>query len=146
MICIRRHFLHIAGAALVLPAVSRICNAQPSQGGPKLTQLLKADLERQGKTVQETVVNLLEMAPSASAPWHMHPGAQEIIFVIEGNLALEVEGQGLTEVKAGGIALISAEIPHLVRNDSALTTAKAVVTHSRAEKEKPFVVVLRKPS
>jgi len=107
---------------------------------------LKADLERQGKTVQETVVNLLEMAPSASAPWHMHPGAQEIIFVIEGNLALEVEGQGLTEVKAGGIALISAEIPHLVRNDSALTTAKAVVTHSRAEKEKPFVVVLRKPS
>jgi mannose-6-phosphate isomerase-like protein (cupin superfamily) len=146
MICIRRDFLHMAGAALVLPAVSRSCNAQPSQGGPKLIQLLKADLERQGLMVQETVVNLLEMGPSASAPWHMHPGAQEIIFVLEGNLAVDVEGQGLMEVKAGGIALISAETPHLVRNDSALTTAKAVVTHSRAEKEKPFLVVLRKPS
>ncbi len=146
MICIRRRFLHMAGAALVLPAVSRICNAQPWQGGPKLTQLLKADLQPQGQTVQETVVNLLEMAPSASAPWHMHPGAQEIIFVLEGNLAVEVEGQRSMEVKAGGIALISAETPHLVRNDNAQTTAKAVVTHSRAEKEKPFLVVLRKPS
>jgi|GraSoi_2013_40cm_1033754.scaffolds.fasta_scaffold07920_1 quercetin dioxygenase-like cupin family protein len=145
MIYIRRRFLHITGAALALPAISRICNAQPAQGGPKLTQLLKADLQRQGQTVQETVVNLLEMAPSASAPWHMHPGAQEIIFVLEGNLAVEVEGQGSMEVNAGGIALISAETPHLVRNDSTRTTAKAVVTHSRAKKEKPFLVVLRKP-
>ncbi len=146
MIYIRRSFLQMAGATLALPAVSRICNAQPSQGGPKLTQLLKADLQRQGQMVQETVVNLLEMAPSGSAPWHMHPGAQEIIFVLEGNLAVEVEGQGSMELKAGGIALISAETPHLVRNDNAQTTAKAIVTHSRAEKEKPFLVVLRKPS
>ena len=64
MIYIRRSFLQMAGATLALPAVSRICNAQPAQGGPKLTQLLKADLQRQGQTVQETVVNLLEMAPS----------------------------------------------------------------------------------
>ena len=146
MICIRRRFLHMAGAALVLPTIARICDAQPSQGGPKLTQLLKADLQRQGQTVQETVVNLLEIAPSASAPWHMHPGAREIIFVLEGNLAVEVEGQGSMEVKAGGVALISAETPHLVRNDNAQTAATAVVTHSRADKDKPFVVVLRKPS
>ncbi len=99
MICIRRDFLHMAGAALVLPAVSRSCNAQPSQGGPKLIQLLKADLERQGLMVQETVVNLLEMGPSASAPWHTHPGAQEIIFVLEGNLAVDVEGQGETTAR-----------------------------------------------
>ena len=74
------------------------------------------------------------------------PPHLRILADVGTEVALEVEGQGLTEVKAGGIALISAEIPHLVRNDSALTTAKAVVTHSRAEKEKPFVVVLRKPS
>src|SRR5258708_12791112 len=82
MICIRRRFLHMAGAALVLPAVSRICNAQPSQGGPKLTQLLKADLERQGQTVQETLVNLLDLTPSASPPCHMHPAATTTIFAL----------------------------------------------------------------
>ena len=146
MICIRRHFLHMAGTALVLPAVSRICNAQPSQGGPKLTQLLKADLERQGQTVQETVVNLLEMAPSASAPWHMHPLAQEIIFILDGKLLVEVEGEGSREVTSGAAALIPAETPHLVRNDSAQATARALVIHSRADKEKPFLVVLKKPA
>src|SRR5258708_38044496 len=88
MIHIRRSFLQMAGATLALPAISRICNAQPSQGGPKLNQLLTADLQRQGQTVQETEGNLLEMAPSASAPWHMHPGAQEIIFIIDGKLEI----------------------------------------------------------
>jgi quercetin dioxygenase-like cupin family protein len=146
MTYIRRRFLHIAGAVLALPAISRICDAQPSQGGPKLTQLLRADMQRQGQTVQETVVNLLEMAPSASAPWHMHPGAQEIIFVIDGKLVVEVEGEGSREVTSGTTALIPAETPHLVRNNSDQATARALVIHSRADKEKPFLVVLKKPA
>jgi quercetin dioxygenase-like cupin family protein len=144
MMLVRRRFLNLAGTTLALPAVSRICSAQLSQEGPKLTQLLKADLQRQGQVVQETLVNLLEMAPAVTAPWHMHPGAQELIFVLDGNLVVEVEGEGSEEVASGGIALISAETPHLVRNDSAQTPARALVTHSRADKQKPFLVVLKK--
>jgi quercetin dioxygenase-like cupin family protein len=142
---IRRNFLNVAVAAIALPAIARICNAQASQGVPQLTQLLKADLEGQGQTVQETVVNLLEMAPGISAPWHMHPGAQEIVFVLDGNLVVEIEGRGSREVVAGEVALITAETPHLVRNDTH-ARARALVTHSRADKEKPFLVVLKKPA
>jgi quercetin dioxygenase-like cupin family protein len=107
---------------------------------------LKADLQRQGQTVQGTLVNLLAMAPSASAPWHMHPGAQEIMFVVDGKLVVEVEGEGSREVTSGATALISAETPHLVRNDSTQVTARALVIHSRADKEKPFLVALKKPA
>ena len=146
MMLIRRRFLNLAGATLALPAISRICSAQPSQGGPKLTELLKADLQHQGQMVQETLVNLLEMAPAVSAPWHMHPGAQEIVFVLDGTLVVEVEGEGSKTLASGGIALISAETPHLVRNDSAQQMARALVTHSRADKQKPFLVVLKKPT
>ncbi len=142
---VRRDLLNVAAAAIALPAMSRVCNAQASQEGLRLTQLLRADLERQGQKVQETVVNLLEMAPDISAPWHMHPGAQEIIFVFDGKLVVEIEGSGSKEVTAGAIALISAETPHLVRNETQ-TPATALVTHSRAEKEKPFLVVLKKPA
>jgi quercetin dioxygenase-like cupin family protein len=141
---IRRRFLHLVGAALALPAVSRLCNAQSSQGAPKLTQLLKADLRRQNQVVQETVVTLLEMTPTVSAPWHMHPGAQEIVFVIDGKLVVEVEGEKAKDVATGEVALIPAETPHLVRNDSSQTTARALVTHSRADKQQPFLVVLKK--
>ena len=146
MIYIRRTFMQLASASLALPVISRICDAQPAQGGPKLTQLLKADLQHQAQTVQETVVNLLEMTPSASAPWHMHPGAQEIIFIIDGKLVVEVEGEGSREVTSGATALIPAETPHLVRNDSAQAAARALVIHSRADKEKPFLVELKKPT
>src|SRR5262245_13232375 len=145
MMLIRRDLLNVAVATIAVPALSRICHAQASRGGPQLTQLLKADLARQDQTVQETVVNLLEMAPGVSAPWHMHPGAQEIVFVLDGNLVVEIEGNGSKEIAAGAIALISAETPHLVRNDTQ-TSARALVTHSRADKEKPFVVVLKKPA
>lgn len=142
---IRRHFLRLAAAGAVLPAASQIASTQSVQPRPKLAQLLKADLQGQNQLVQETVVNLLEMAPSVGAPWHMHPGAQEIIFVIEGNLTVEIEGQGTKQVNAGGIVLIAAETAHLARNDSA-AVARALVIHSRADKDKAFVVELKRPT
>ena len=146
MTLIRRRFLNIAGATLALPAISRICNAQPSQRAPKLTALLRADLRGQDQIVQETMVNLLEMAPGVSAPWHMHPGAQEIVFVLDGAIVVEVEGKGPKGLGPGGITLIAAETPHLVRNDSATTTARTLVVYSRADKQKPFLVALNKPT
>jgi quercetin dioxygenase-like cupin family protein len=141
---VRRRFLTLAGAATVLPAMLRISLAQTAQGAPKLTQLLKADLQGQGQSVQETVVNLLEMGPGIAAPWHMHPGAQEVIYVLDGSLVVEVEGRGTSELKTGEIIFIPAEIPHLARNDSANAMARALVTHSRADKDKPFLVVLKR--
>jgi hypothetical protein len=64
---VRRRFLQLAGGVIVLPAISPITLAQTAQGAPKLTQLLKADLQSQGQSVQETVVNLLEMGPAIAA-------------------------------------------------------------------------------
>jgi quercetin dioxygenase-like cupin family protein len=142
---IRRHFLQLAAAGAMLPAASQIASTQSAQLRPRLAQLLRADLQGQNQMVQETIVNLLEMAPSVGAPWHMHPGAQEIIFVIEGNLAVEIDGQGAKQINAGEIVLIPAETPHLARNDSA-AVARALVIHSRADKDKALVVEVKKPT
>ena len=143
MTVIRRRFLGIAGATVALPVIPRICNAQLSQRAPKLTTLLRADLLGQDQMVQETMVSSLELAPGVS---DMHPGAQEIVFVLDGGVVVEVEGEGSKELGPGGITLIAAETPHLVRNDSATTAAKTLVVYSRADKQKPFLVVLNKPT
>ena len=137
---IRREFLRLSGLAMTVPSLANIAVAQ---AGPKLTQILRNDLEGQGQVVQETVVSLVEFPPGSTAPWHVHPGGQELLHVIEGSLIVEVEGKGSNLLKAGEAGIIPAELVHLARNDSA-STGKALVVHSRAAKDKPLIVVVKK--
>ena len=140
---IRREFLFLSGITVAVPAMSKFARAQ-TQAGPKLTQVLRKDLENQGQLVQETVVSVVEFGPGTAAPWHMHPGAQELLHVFEGNVMVEIEGKSATLLKTGEAGIIPAELVHLARNESADTTAKALVVHSRAEKDKPLIVVVKK--
>jgi quercetin dioxygenase-like cupin family protein len=138
---IRRNLLGLSGLAVISPSITRIAFAQTA---PKLTQILRNDLEGQGQVVQETVASVVEFPPGTTAPWHIHPGAQEMLYVIEGNVVVEIEGKGGSLLKAGEASIIPAEIVHLARNDSTTTTGKALVVHSRAAKDKPLIVVVKK--
>ena len=140
---IRRKFLCLFGITVAVPAISRFALAQ-SQAGPKLTQILRKDLENQGQVVQETIVSIVDFGPDTAAPWHMHPGAQELLHVLEGSVTVEIEGQGATLLKTGEAGIVPAELVHLARNESASTTARALVVHSRAAKDKPLIVVVKK--
>src|SRR5262245_55520508 len=46
---VRRHFLVVTGITVAVPAVSKFARAQ-TQAGPKLTQVLRKDVENQGST------------------------------------------------------------------------------------------------
>ena len=145
----RRIALRIACAFPVAAAfagpTSKTVRAQGyAATGPKFTQLLRRDLEGQGHQVQESIVILAEFQPGQGSPWHNHPGAQEILYVLEGTVTAEVEGRATATIKAGEVVLIPAEVPHLVRNDGTSVPARALVTYSRADKEKPLLVVVRK--
>src|SRR5882724_4184276 len=118
MTVIRRQFLQVAGVLVAVPAASRIVFAQTPVAGPKLTQILKKDMEGQGQAAQETVVSIVEFGPGVSAPWHMHPSAQETLYALDGNLVVEVEGRGTVNVKLGEASIIPGDIPHLARNES----------------------------
>jgi quercetin dioxygenase-like cupin family protein len=140
----RRDFLHLSGLAATVTAAAGTVSAQAPQVGPKVTQILRTDLEGQGQTVQETVVGVVEFGPGSAAPWHLHPGAQELLYVMEGNLIVEVEGRGTRVVKTGEIGTIPADSVHLARNESESVSASALVIHSRSAKDKPLVIVVRK--
>jgi quercetin dioxygenase-like cupin family protein len=139
---IRREFLRLSGTTCAF-SMPGIALAQ-AQAGPKLTQILRKDLEGQGEVVQETVVSIVEFPAGTAAPWHMHPGAQEVLHVIEGVLTIEIEGRGSTVLKTGEAGIIPAELVHLARNESTSTLGKALVVHSRAAKDKPLIVVVKK--
>ena len=140
---IRREFLRLSGIGIMAPSIVNMALAQ-AQAGPKLTQILRNDLEGQNHVVQETVVSIVEFPPGAAAPWHIHPGAQELLHVIEGSLTVEIEGKGSSLLKAGEAGIIPAELVHLARNDNASVPGKALVEHSRAAKDKPLMAVVKK--
>jgi quercetin dioxygenase-like cupin family protein len=142
MTLIRRQFLQVAGILVAMPTASRIVFAQ-APAGPKLTQILKKDMEGQGQAVQETIVSMVEFGPGVSAPWHMHPSAQETLYALDGNLIVEVEGRGTVNVKLGEASIIPGDIPHLARNESN-AIVKALVVHTRGVKDKPFVVPVKR--
>lgn len=143
----RRKFVCLTGAAMLLPADSRMVLAQaPEPSRPKLTQILRNDLESQGQKVEETMVTLAELGPNGEAPWHMHPGAQELLYVIEGRLTVEVKGRPTSMLNNGEIVLIPAEVPHFARNESATDGVRALVIHSRSDKNKPRTEAVTKPT
>jgi quercetin dioxygenase-like cupin family protein len=146
----RRFVMQMAPAFPVAIAASGIAldaaHAQSGydQSGVKMTQILRRDLEGQGNQLQESVVTHVEFAPGRGAPLHFHPGAQEILYVLEGNVTVEQDGLGARVISAGEVALTPADVAHSVRNDGTSMTAKLLVLHSRADKQKPLLVAVTK--
>ena len=139
---IRRQFLWLSGLALAAPpAVNIVVSQAHAQADPKLTQILRQDLEGQDHTVQETVASIVEFPTCSAAPWHMHPSAQELLHVIAGALTVEVEGQGKALIEAGEAVIIPADLVHLARNESTTAAGKALVIHSRAAKDKCLTIM-----
>jgi quercetin dioxygenase-like cupin family protein len=140
---IRREFLWLSSLSIGVPFFARAALAQ-APTGPKLTQILRQDLDGQNQLVQETVVSIVDFAPGTAAPWHTHPGAQELLHVIAGSLTVEIESKGTTLLKADEAGIIPADLVHLARNESTSVSAKALVVHSRSAKDKPLIVVVKK--
>jgi quercetin dioxygenase-like cupin family protein len=139
---IRRECLWLFGLAAAASSLANGARTQAyAQGGPKLTQILRQNLEGQHHIVQETVASIVEFPTGSAAPWHLHPSAQELLHVIEGALTVEIEGRGKTFLKEGEATIIPADVVHLARNESATAPGKALVVHSRAAKDKPLLVV-----
>ncbi len=97
------------------------------------TDLQQHDLSVPGR---EVIQNRVDIDPDAPAIRHWHPG-EEIIYVLEGSLEYEIDGQLPMRVEAGGALTVPAEAVHAVRNvggGSAAELATYVV-----EKDKPLL-------
>jgi quercetin dioxygenase-like cupin family protein len=112
-----------------------------SSTAQQLAGLTRTDLQRHDLSIpgHEVIQNRVEISPEAAPVRHFHPG-EEVIYVLEGVLEYEVEGQPRTTVEAGAALTIPAETVHAVRNvggGSAAELATYVV-----EKGKPLITVV----
>jgi len=134
---VRREFLHLAGAMAMASAASQSSEAA---AGPSPTEILRSDLVGQDQKVVETLVTVVSFPPGAVSTWHVHPGAQELVFGLQGKLMLEIDRQGAKSIGVGESGLVPANVAHTVRNETAEEPAKILVVYSRSDKNSPIRV------
>jgi quercetin dioxygenase-like cupin family protein len=109
-------------------------NAQQAPGITR-TDLQQHDISAAGRQV---VQNRVEISPEAPAFKHFHYG-EEIIYVLEGELEYQIEGDQTRTVKAGEALMVPAEAVHAVKNVG--TTSAAELATYVVEKGKPLIVL-----
>ena len=104
--------------------------------GIKRTDLQRGDLSVSGR---ELVQSRVDIGPEAPFVRHTHPG-EEIIYVLEGSLEYEIEGEPAKTYSAGDALTVPAGAVHAVRNvggGNAAELATYVV-----EKGKPLLTLV----
>ena len=102
-------------ATRILPVAALIVAsgvALSQQAGTKRTDLQRHDLSTPGREVVQVRV---DFDPGYVAPRHWHPG-EEIIYVLEGTLEYEIEGEPPVTVKAGDVLFVPARAIHTAKN------------------------------
>ena len=103
----------------------------------KRTPLQKQDLSVKGR---EAVQVLAEFAPGAAAGKHTHPG-EELGYVLEGTLLLEIQGKPPVTLKAGDSFFVPAGVVHDGKN-TGKGPAKVLATYG-VEKGKPIATPVK---
>jgi quercetin dioxygenase-like cupin family protein len=97
------------------------------------TVLQTQDLSAPGRAV---VVVRVDFQPGAEISKHTHPG-EEVGYVLEGTLTLEVDGKPPVTLKAGDVFFVEAGRVHAGRNG--ITPGKVLATYI-VEKGKPLAL------
>jgi len=119
----------LIGGTLIGSFGTQALHAQ--QQGVKRTPLMQKGLA--GIEGKEALMVLAEIAPGAQGGRHYHPGT-EIAYVLSGTGALEVDGQGPSDLKEGTHAMLVPKTIHNAKNPGS-TPLKilVVVIHPKGE-------------
>jgi quercetin dioxygenase-like cupin family protein len=105
--------------------------------GTKRTEPQRHDLSAPGREVVQVRVDL---DPGDVSPKHRHPG-EEVIYVLQGAIEYQVEGQPTRVYKAGDVLMIPARAVHTARNVGSAGAAE-LATYI-VEKDKPLVELVK---
>ncbi len=128
----------IVGALLAaLLAGSSLVLAREPEGPPAVTaqQLFAAALA--GDPDKEVNAQVYTFPPGTVLPWHIHPDAHEIAYILEGTLTFQREGEEPREIKAGEADYLAPNIVHRGMNEGDKPVKLFVVRIK--PKDKPLV-------
>jgi quercetin dioxygenase-like cupin family protein len=121
--------------AIMLIGLTFIASNTVSAQGISRTELSRHDL---GIAGYEEIQLIVAFEPGTAFGMHKHPG-EEIIYVTEGVIEYEVEGQPTVILKAGEVLFVPAGTNHAAKNKGNVTAAE--LGTFIVEKGKPLVTM-----
>lgn len=103
-------------SSCLLVLVAALHSAWAQTGGIQREVLTRAPVSVPNR---EAVVARVTLPPAASAGRHSHPG-EEIVYILEGEGELLIEGQAPRQLKAGDAVVIPARQLHDARSSHGL--------------------------
>ena len=129
----------VAGLAVgLLTGAWGVRNLNAQATGFKRVELQKQELSVSGR---EAVVARGEFQPGGGVGKHTHPG-EELAYVLEGQVVVEVEGKDPVTLKAGDVFFVPAGTVHAAKNGGK-KLAKVLSTYV-VEKGKPLATLVSK--
>jgi quercetin dioxygenase-like cupin family protein len=134
----RRAAFVISMTMVIGMALSGIGHQFHGAGQPpvKVTELLKVDIA--GGKGQEASIFLVEIGPGGAVGKHFHPG-DAFGYILEGSMALEVDGKPPVTLRAGESGHVPPKQVHDDKNPSSNVPLKFLVFHV-ADKGQPLAV------
>lgn len=117
--------------AILLATLGVRAQQAPAQTGFKRTLVQQSDLSVPGKEVVQAIA---EIQSGAESGRHTHPG-EEVAYVLDGTITLEIQGKPAATKKAGEAFIIPPGTIHNAKNASG-TVARVLGTYI-IEKGKP---------
>jgi quercetin dioxygenase-like cupin family protein len=113
---------------------------QPDAAQQKAPGINRIDLQEHDLSVpgREVVQNRVELSPEAPPFRHFHYG-EEVIYVIEGEIEYQIDGEETRTVKGGEALMVPAQAVHAVKNVGS-GTAVELATYV-VEKGKPLITL-----
>jgi quercetin dioxygenase-like cupin family protein len=124
-------------ATLIVGSGLALHMARAQQTGTKRTDLQRHDLST---TPREVIQVRVDFDPGYLSPRHTHPG-EEIVYVIEGTLEYQVEGEPPVTLKAGEVLFIPAGTIHAAKNVG--TGNGAELATYIVKKGKPLITLVK---
>jgi quercetin dioxygenase-like cupin family protein len=132
-----KRFIVVALAFAAGVAAHAVAAREPSA---QITARTILDTDVKGGVFEQAVAQVYEFPPGALLPWHIHPDAHEIAYILEGTLTLEIDGQGARVFKAGDASHVPPNAVHRGRADEKLGTKLVAVRFK--PKDKPLVTLV----
>jgi quercetin dioxygenase-like cupin family protein len=122
--------------AVLVTGASPALGREPSGPGAVSAQQLIAEALA-GEASTEVNAQVYTFAPGAVLPWHIHPDAHEVAYVIEGDFTFQVAGEDPKQLKPGEAEYLPPNIVHRGMNEGERPVKLFVVRIK--PKDKPLV-------